>query len=282
MKAQLCMLLVLLLMLGLAPAVWAEPETVAEEPLVYSRYIDVPGVGPWYYYAQNDPEWARSYYEPSNHNDYRRFSSSGCGPTSLAIALSRQLDPEDMVALLDKRDPRTKGFGYCSCSINHYHCFKNHSATYVTTPEEFLHNLPRVLGSYAAGNNYDFYLYRSDFSGTSLTLFPKMAKNFGLDYIGTRDWETAREKLLEGYSVITTVTKGIFTTSSHYLVVANVDDEFIYLLDPWMRTEYELDRKHCLEVLEPGLLRAKLEDFKRLGLYGFYMMKKTDGSAQAE
>ena len=72
------------------------------------------------------------------------------------------------------------------------------------------------------------------------------------------------------------MTKGIFTTSSHYLVIANIDDEYIYLLDPWMRTEYELDRKHRLEVLEPGLLRAKVEDFNRLGLYGFYMMKNLD------
>jgi len=276
MKTTLRILLVLLLILCLAPAVLAEQEESQQEPLVYSRYIDVPGVGPWYYYAQNDPEWGRSYYEPAGHNNYRRFNNSGCGPTSLAIALSRQLDPEDLVSLLDKRDPRTKGYRYCSCSINHFHCFERHEPTYVTTAEEFLHNLPRVLGSYAAGNNYDFHLYRNDFSGTSLNLFPKMAENFGLDYVGTSKWDVAYEKLKEGYSVITTVTKGIFTTSSHYLVIANIDDEYIYLLDPWMRTEYELDRKHRLEVLEPGLLRAKVEDLSRLGLYGFYMMKNLD------
>ena len=284
MKSSIRLLFVLLLFLFLMPTAWAEAADAQEEPLVYSRYIDVPGVGPWYYYAQNDPEWGRSYYEPAGENHYRRFNNSGCGPTSLAIALTRQLDPEDFVALLDKRDPRTKGFLYCSCSINHIHCFERHEPTYVTTPEEFLHNLPRVLGAYAAGNNYDFHLYRNDFSGTSLNLFPKIAEIFGLDYVGTSKWEVAEEKLKEGYSVITTVTKGIFTTSSHYLVIANIDDEYIYLLDPWMRTEYQLDRKHRLEVLEPGLLRAKLEDFNRLGLYGFYMMKNLnrDGTTVSE
>lgn len=274
-------ILMTLLLLALPAAVLADSAQEQDAPLEYSRYIDVPGVGSWYYYAQNDPEWARSYYEPAGEHQYRRFSSSGCGPTCLAIALTRQLEPEDLVYLLEKRDPRTKGFRYCSCSVNNLHCFERHEPTYVTTPEEFLHNLPRVLGAYAAGNNYDFHLYRNDFSGTSLNLFPKIAEVFGLDYIGTSKWETAEEKLKEGYSVITTVTKGIFTTSSHYMVVANIDDEYIYLLDPWMRTEYELDRKHRLEILEPGLLRAKREDLNRLGLYGFYMMKNLEKAPAA-
>ena len=276
MKSYLRILSALLLLLCLAPYALADAENAQPEPLVYSRYIDVPGVGPWYYYAQNDPEWGRSYYEPKNYNDYRRFSSSGCGPTSLAIALTRQLDPEDLVLLLDKRDPRTQGFRYCECSVNFYHCFQRHEPTYITTPEEFLHNLPRVLGSYATGNNYDFHLYRSDFSGTSANLFPKLADIFGLDYIATSDWAYAREKLQEGYSVITSVTKGPFTNSSHYLVVASTDDEYIYLLDPWMRTEYELDRKHRLEVLEPGLLRMKIDDLRHVPLFGFHMMKNLD------
>ena len=279
MKIRLYLLLCLLT-LCMIPVSLAE----TDETLVYSRYIDVPGVGPWYYYAQNDPEWAQSYYEPSHYNDYRRFRSSGCGPTCLAIALSRQISPEEMTSLIEHKDPRRDGFEYCECSINHFHCYQRHEPTLVTTPDEFLHNLPRVLGAYAAGNNEDFYLYRSDFSGTSLTLFPKIAEQYGLDYIGTSDWNTAVEKLKEGYSVITTVTKGIFTTSSHYLVIANIDDTYVYLLDPWMRTEYELDRKHRLEILEPGLLRGKLEDLSAIGLYGFYMMKNLnhDVAAAAE
>lgn len=266
------------------PSALAETQEAQQETLVYSRYIDVPGVGLWYYYAQNDPQWGRSYYEPAGHNKYRRFDSGGCGPASLAIALSRQLSPEDLVPLLDCRDPRTKGYRFCSCSINHYHCYERHDPTYISTPEDFLHYLPLALGSYATGNNSERRLYRSEYRGTSLNLFPKMAENLGLDYVGTDNWDVACEKLKEGYSVITTVSKGIFTSSSHYLVVASIDDEYIYLLDPWMRTEYELDSQRCLEVLEPGLLRAKTEDLSRLCLYGFYMMKNPnrDPSSQAE
>ena len=55
MKAFLRTILFLLLIICLLPSALAD-DAAQEEPLVYSRYIDVPGVGPWYYYAQNDPE----------------------------------------------------------------------------------------------------------------------------------------------------------------------------------------------------------------------------------
>ena len=49
-------LLNILLLLSLMAASVAYAE---EEAPSYSRIIDVPGIGPLTYYAQNDPEWAR-------------------------------------------------------------------------------------------------------------------------------------------------------------------------------------------------------------------------------
>ena len=92
----------------------------------------------------------------------------------------------------------------------------------------------------------------------------------------TADWDEAYQALQEGYSIITSVTKGIFTETSHYLVIAHADEDYIYLLDPWMREAYDGFNVHRFEVMEPGLLRAKTKDFVHLGLYGFYMMKKVD------
>lgn len=275
--ASLLLLALLLLALPLgALAEAAQAEETPAPPMAYSRVIDVPGVGEWYYYAQNDPEWNRSLYEAQGSDLYRVFGGAGCGPTALAIALSRQLTPEEMTTLIDHKHPKREGFSYCPCSINYYRCHdRTHEPTYVVTPEEYLHNLPRVLGSYAAGNNDDRHKYRNTFDGTSLSLFKEIAEDYGLDYVGTKDWDTACQALQDGYSIITTVTKGIFTTSSHYIVLAHVDEEWIYILDPWMRVEYELDKKGRLEVIEPGLIRAKKADLRHLGLYGFYMIKKT-------
>ena len=272
MKNILKILCALALLLALPLCAFAEK--AAEDELVYSRYINVPGVGEWYYYAQNDPEWDNAFYESYNCRLYRRFGDAGCGPTSLAIALNKQLTPEELTSLLDHKSPRQQGFGYCPCSINGFHCYSGHERIYMETPEDFLKNLPRVLGAYAAGNNERRQLYRSDFSGTSAHIFPDIAKAYGLHYRRTTDWDEAYQALQEGYSIITSVTKGIFTPTSHYLVIAHADEDYIYLLDPWMRVAYDGTNAYRFEVLEPGLLRAKTKDFIHLGLYGFYMMKK--------
>ncbi|MBP3656637.1 MAG: C39 family peptidase [Clostridia bacterium] len=266
---------ILLILAALLVPACAQEATAGEaEPLVYSRYIDVPGVGEWYYYAQNDPEWNRSYYEPKNAEVLRRFGSGGCGPTSLAIALSRVLTPEEMTALHEHRNPQSVAFGYCACSVSTHHCSSNHEILRVRTPEEFLHNMPRVLGCYATGGNDMYKKYRGEFAGTSLAIFEDVAEDYGLDYWGTSDWEKASAALARGAGVITTVTKGIFTGSSHYMAVAGEHEGYIYILDPLMRTEYELDVQHVLTVVEPGLVRASMDDFDKLELYGYYIIER--------
>ena len=51
----------------------------------YSRTIEIEGIGPIRYYAQNDPLWARMVYEPRGAQSARTMLSSGCGPTAAAI-----------------------------------------------------------------------------------------------------------------------------------------------------------------------------------------------------
>lgn len=282
MRSRFAAAMLLLLMAGLAllPSVGAAVEAAdAEEtdPLVYSRVIDVPGVGEWYYYAQNDPRWAKSVYEPLHTEKIRNFGGGGCGPTSLAIALSRQLDAQDMPRILEHKSPSLDGYFYCPCSINSYHCSYRHEPIMIATPEAFQENLPLVVGSYATGNNAEKRKYRdSAYAGTNLTLLQDVAEDYGLEYVGTNKWATAYQALQEGYSVITTVGKGYFTGSSHYMVVAHADEEWIYILDPLMREEYERDTAGRLEVIEPGLVRASMTDFERLGLAGFYMIRNPE------
>ena len=88
-----------------------------------------------------------------------------------------------------------------------------------------------------------------------------------------RDWSQARQALDAGYSVITTVTAGVFTETSHYLFLAGVDGGYLYILDPLMRENYDaLDKNHILEVVEPGLIRASLNNLDKLRLSSFYVI----------
>lgn len=269
----LLLLLLCLLCLHALPAL-AEPTPCPEGEieLVYSRVIDVPGVGDWPYYAQNDPLWADSIYEPVKSKNWRVFRWAGCGPTAAAIAISRHVEPDRFNELLEFKSPYLDHFNFCPCSINGYRCDRTHELSTLESNEDFQLYLPVAFAIYAAGNNSTRTKYRSEASGTSLNFFKALADVYQLEYAGSRYWEDALHALQNGYSIITTVSKGIFTTDSHYLVLAHVDEEWIYVLDPYMRESYEaMDPKGILEIVEPGLVRARVEDFSRLGFSGYYM-----------
>jgi len=282
-RFPLIALLCLLLLLA-APAL-AEPTPCPEGEIevVYSRMIDVPGVGEWPYYAQNDPLWADSIYEPFKSKNWRVFRWAGCGPTAAAIAISRHVAPERLNELLNSKSPYADAYSFCPCSINGYRCDRTHTLSSLISAEDFQKHLPVAFGIFAAGNNTKRTKFRSEENGTSISFFKAIADAYHLEYAGSRHWEDALSALKAGYSVVTTVSKGAFTTDSHYLVVAHVDDEWIYVLDPYMRESYaEMDTKGILEIVEPGLVRASVDDFSRLGFSGYYMFRAPTLYGQAD
>lgn len=245
------------------------PGALAQEQ-AYSRIIDVEGIGPIHYYAQNDPLWANMIYEPRGAQSMRTMLSSGCGPTAAAIAIGRQLTADGLASLNEHAADPERGFRFCDCAVNeffHYDCPGLHRAA---TAEGFEARLPVILASYATGNNAHREKFRGEGAGTPITLFRSLCEAYGLDYRPCATWEDACEAMQSGYSVITSVTRGIFTGSSHYLCLAGIHDGYLYILDPFMREEYPDDTKQLLSVVEPGLVRARLEDVWRLELGGFY------------
>lgn len=236
----------------------------------YSRTIEIEGIGPIHYYAQNDPLWASMVYEPRGAQTARTMLSSGCGPTAAAIAIDRQVSGEGLASLNDHTSRPERGFRFCACSVNeffHYDCPGLYEAA---TAEGFEAYLPVIIASYATGNNDQRERFRGDGPGTPITLFRSLCEAYGLEYRPCATWEDACEAMRSGYSVITSVTRGIFTGSSHYLCLAGVCGGYLYILDPFMREAYPDDTKHLLSVVEPGLVRVRLEDVNKLELCGFY------------
>ena len=236
----------------------------------YSRTIEIEGIGPIYYYAQNDPQWAWMVYESRGVQSARTMLSSGCGPTAAAIAISRQMTGTELTELNGRTSSPEQGFRFCACSVNGFFHDKCTGLHEVATSEGFETYLPVVFASYATGNNDQRERFRKDTPGTSVRLFRSLCEAYGLKYMPCSTWEEACEAMESGYSVITTVTKGVFTRTSHYLCLAGIDDGYLYILDPFMREEYPDDTRQLLSVVEPGLVRVRLEDVHRLELYGFY------------
>lgn len=278
----LCLALFLLLCAPACPAQEAQGETTpsegAQPEQAYSRTITIDGFGDFVYYAQNDPDWDRSLYEPRFSKNYRVMHGGGCAPTAAAIAIANLLTPQELPALLEQAaDPET-GFPYCPCAVNAFDHYGNeHGITDPRTPEDFRAALPVIFASYATGNNAQgLVLRKRDGFGTSTLIFETLANAYGLTYRGYDDWEDALAVLQSGGVVVTCVTRGIFTSSSHFMVIAAADEEYVYILDPLMREGYERDTSHLLEVVEPGLVRGRIKDMLRMGLSSFYTMKRPE------
>lgn len=261
----------------------------------YSRIIDVPNIGPVQYYAQNDPSWTRMYYEPNPTKYRRRFGEGGCGPTTAAMAIAKQLSADELPALLAHSFGSVKDFPFCSCSVNGEFCDEryrrarygtsdpNHHEYTPVSGEDFTQWLPVLCASYAAGNNdHGYQLRKMKENGTEIFLFNALADDYGLAYVGTREWDEALAALRSGASVITTVTQGIFTNGSHYLFLAGADDEYLYIMDSDMRAQYRKDKHAYLEVLEPGLSRIRLENAPDIHMYSFYIISRAQESTPSE
>lgn len=274
----LCLALCLSLCAAACPAEEGQEAEQTQETLSYSRTITIDGFGDFVYYAQNDPDWDRSLYEPRFSKNYRVMHGGGCAPTAAAIALANLLTPQELPALLEQAaDPET-GFPYCPCAVNAFDHYGNeHGITDPRTPEDFRAALPVICASFATGNNAQgLVLRKRDGFGTSTLIFETLANAYGLAYRGYSSWENALSVLQSGGVVVTCVTKGIFTSTSHFMVIAAADEDYIYILDPLMRESYERDTSHLLEVVEPGLVRGRTKDVLRMGLSSFYTMKRPE------
>lgn len=276
---RLSRLFLLFLLLTLLPTCCiAQKRDQESEPdfEAYSRIINVPSVGSLHYYAQNDPAWADAFYEYRGSKTWRRFQSTGCGPTTLAMAVARQLPEEALPRLLAYAMHPERGFPFCPCSViaDPAKCSHEHEATLPTTAEDFSAFLPVILASYATGNNIHYQTLRTEEPGTHLSLFQLVAEDYGLVYNATRRWETALEALRSGASVITSVVRGPFTPTSHYLFLAGADDTMLYILDSDMRSEYTMDKLGKLTLLEPGLVCVPLDELEGIRLYSFYIISQ--------
>lgn len=235
-----------------------------------SGMVEVPGKGVMRYYAQNDALWGDLIYEHPNVTGHRPFRDSGCGPTAIAMAVV-QLVPETELASISAFAKRS--YSLCSCSINKSHCSHKHARYYLTSQQDYLRFLPLVFGDYAAGNNTQNQVSRNSNVGTSNALGGHIAQVYGLGYRITQSYDEAILALQEGAAVVAHASKGsAFTTTGHYVLLAHVDDSFLYVLDPLCREEYKTTNSRKLNILQPGLVSLANKDVSSAGKFSSFMI----------
>ena len=234
--------------------------------------FQVPGVGEWMVYGQNDPRWDRLIFETATSSRKRPFGDGGCGPTAIALAIANLLEPEDLCKINDYAlDPY--GYTACTCSLTQPFCGLAHIPYRLDDPEEVLTYFPLIIGNFATGNNTLGVQGRYDRFGSSMEYLPALCREvYGITLEEVNDKETAYAFLQAGKGMAVTCTSSRpFTTRSHFITLAGVDDEYVYILDPLRRDEYN-DPNERLEILTPGLVRMKRTTAEFISMTPIYLL----------
>ena len=238
---------------------------------------EVEGVGSWMLYAQNDPVWDRLVFECETSNRRRIFGDGGCGPTAIAIAIANLVDKEEL-SKISAYASAPFGYRFCTCSVNEYWCSGKHLPYRLETADEYLRYFPLVIANFATGNNVWGVQGRTKAFGTNVRYLDKLCEIYGLSYVQTYQLGEAIDFLRQDGTIAIACTTGRyspFTSSSHFLVLAHADDEYLYVLDPLRRTNYsKLDPQNYLEIITPGLVRIKLENAPMCGFAPIYLMQR--------
>ena len=247
--------------------------------------VPVGPLGTMMVYAQNDPIWDRMRYESSRNSTYRVFGGGGCGPTAAAIAIAN-LVPKERLPELASFTRDGLGALMCPCSVNRVYCSRIHVPYRIQTADEYLRYLPVVMADLAAGNNIWKTLWRrTGSSGSNVGFLEYICDLFELERTSvkrlTEGLEMLKGKAGKGLLVCTALRKSPFTNSSHFVVVAGVDDTYFYVLDPLRRDDYSSTDVRGLvdEILAPGVVRIELERYGASDLTPVYYIERKDADS---
>ena len=231
-------------------------EAFFTQPEQFSGLIEVPGKGEMRYYAQNDPLWRDLTYESGQSSTRRPFRDSGCGPTAGAMAVAA-LVPED--AFVRIAAYAKSAYSLCSCSVNKAKCNKRHARYILTSQRDYVRFLPLIFGDFATGNNTLGDNSRSSNVGTSSGFLYDIASIYGLTLASTQSYDEAVLAVQSGDAAVVALAGkgGAFTNTGHYVLLANIDDEKLYILDPLCRTEYKTNQGKKIEIIQPGLVALR-------------------------
>lgn len=252
-------------------------EMTMDERETQNGRVTVEGVGSWMVYAQNDPLWDRLVFEAARSKRRRPFGDGGCGPTAVAMALANLVDEQELPKLNDYAS-QPYGYRFCTCSVNDLYCSGRHLPYRMKTPEQFLRYFPLAVANFATGNNIWGAQGRFDSFGTSMRYLQDLCNVYDVSVLKTSRMSEALAFLKNEGTIAVACTSGYtspFTSTSHFLVLAGVDDTYLYVLDPYRRSHYNtVDEKGYLEILAPGVVRVTLKNALDCGISPIYLLQK--------
>lgn len=242
-----------------------------------NRVMEVPRAGKLHYYAQNNPLWARLQYEAPGSSSHRIFGDGGCCPTSAAIAIGAHLTDEQLTTIRDYAKC-SGGYGVTEAVMNPLAPQSGGGIYWFTEAWEYREYLPLVFGSFAAGNNPTGEVWRAkprqegvSEGGTSNGFVPVLCQLYGLECFQltgryNMDWLSYVRRGATVVALANTQWQPFVKAKGHYVAIVAANDQYLYIMDPQNKQVYERDEKlwNILELVEPGLVRVKLENYDLL------------------
>ncbi|NLO86144.1 MAG: class B sortase [Clostridiales bacterium] len=244
-------------------------------------YVTLPTLGKEFMvYAQNDPMWEDLYYESKQAEIKRRFGQGGCGPTAVAIAVANLVDHDSLAKIFDYA-AEDIGYTFCECAVNSVLCNHRHAQYQVRTADEVLRYLPLIMADFSCGNNsWGIKSRNVGRQGTNMKFLKNVCEVYDLMLREVVSIQEAIEALKQENTMVIgcTIRGGPFTTTSHYVTMAGVDDEYLYIIDPLYRDSYKaIDTLEILEIVAPGVVRVPLENAGKCHIYSFIILTNPNG-----
>lgn len=237
-------------------------------PTCYDTCITLPTGQTFAYYAQNDTLWGDMIYESKSSTKLRPLRDGGCAPTAVAMAV-RCVVPDEMLLLFNEHCKIP--YSICECSVNKWHCERNHPRYYITSVKDYKKFLPLVIADFACGNNDAGVSARTENKGTGMGFVDALARMFNLSIVKTDSTDEALAYADMGYGVVAyAASGGAFTSTGHYILLAGGSGENLFFLDPLCRASYKAtDSYGVITPLYQGLVSVQRNDLGRAMIYSY-------------
>lgn len=235
-------------------------EDIIKNAESYNRTIILNGQT-YYYYAQNSPEWA-DMLSTEIKGDHHKFGESGCACSALANAIVNSVDQSSLVTI---QDLILTPIRIDSKSLVRNRGLASRKRFLLSSEDDFFRYFPLCVANIAAGNNKI-----GSHAPRSTAIYSKMLDAFDIHYFKTYSNQECLSALHKGDYVImcSAGSKSPFSKNGHFILCIDIDDEYVYILDSYVRDRFPLDKHSILEIMQPGLIRVPTKNFDDLSISG--------------
>ena len=271
-KRKIAFIISFILLFSIALSQELSEEQILKNSPSYTKILTVNGREGLLYFAQNSPEWDNLKYSEAKYHRDKIFGQSSCIATSLSMALANIVPYTDLKLINSiVKEPIMVD----SISTTRDRGRVKEFRFEITEDVDFLRFFPLVIGNWASGNNTKRIV-----ENQSTYFYKILFELYGIDYIQTKDIKESF-KVLDRGGIVIVSSGGVASPISkkgHYFLMVSYDKDYVYFLDPLVRSKPYPDVKKIIEQLDAGVIRVKQSDIKDICLnlqYGLYPLKNT-------